>query len=54
MLEMGGTLLVVPERGYAVMRNGAVRTLAAFDDAAAQDLLRAALAGADEPPTWNG
>lgn len=48
MLEMGVTLLVLPERGYALVRGGTVSTLAAFDDAAAQDLLRAALARAQE------
>ena len=41
------TLLVVPERGYAVLgADGDVRLLAAFDEDAARDLLRAALAAA--------
>jgi len=44
-LEMGSQLLVVPERGYAfVSPNGELRLLAAFDEEAAKDLLRAALA----------
>jgi GNAT superfamily N-acetyltransferase len=47
-LEMGHALLIVPERGYALVRpDGGVRLLAALDDAAAADLLRAALARAD-------
>jgi len=47
MLEAGGELLVLPERGYVVVRNGNVRQLAAFDDEAAATLLRAALASGD-------
>jgi GNAT superfamily N-acetyltransferase len=47
LLEGGGDLLVLPERGYAVVRDGAVRQLAARDDEAAATLLRAALAHAD-------
>jgi GNAT superfamily N-acetyltransferase len=43
LLAAGCQLLVVEERGYAVVREG-VRLLAALDDATAQDLLRAALA----------
>jgi hypothetical protein len=43
LLEMGAELLVVPERGYAVFRNG-LRLLAATDEEAARDLLRAVLA----------
>jgi ribosomal protein S18 acetylase RimI-like enzyme len=46
-LDMGGELLVVPERGYAVVREQrAPRLLAARDDDAARDLLRAVLARA--------
>jgi GNAT superfamily N-acetyltransferase len=45
LLETGGDLLVLPERGYAVVRDGAVvRLLAAHDEAAAATLLRACLA----------
>ena len=48
LLQMGQTLLVAPDRGYAVVGpGGSVRLLAAFDDEAAGDLLRAALARAD-------
>ncbi len=48
-LEMQQTLLVAPERGYAVIGgDGELRVLAAFDDDAARDLLRAALAHAGE------
>jgi GNAT superfamily N-acetyltransferase len=46
-LDMGQTLLIAPERGYAVVGEGELRLLAAFDDEAASDLLRAALATAD-------
>jgi GNAT superfamily N-acetyltransferase len=46
MLEIAGELLVLPERGYALVRDGNVRQLAAFDDEAAATLLRAALATA--------
>ncbi len=46
LLDMGAQLLVVPDRGYAVIRRG-VRLLAATDDDAARDLLRAVLARAD-------
>lgn len=42
-LDMGQTLLVA-ERGYAVTGDGSLRILAAYDDAAARDLLRAVLA----------
>jgi GNAT superfamily N-acetyltransferase len=45
LLDMGARLLV-HDRGYAVVRNG-VRVLAATDDGAARELLRAALAAAD-------
>lgn len=47
LLEMRQVLLIAPERGYAVVDpNGSVRTLAALDDEAAAELLRAALARA--------
>jgi GNAT superfamily N-acetyltransferase len=46
LLEAGGDFLVFPERGYAVVREGAVRQLAARDEAAAAVLLRACLAAA--------
>jgi GNAT superfamily N-acetyltransferase len=45
-LEMGQTLLIAPERGYAVVGSGTVRLLAAFDEDGARDLLRAAIATA--------
>ena len=44
LLEMDQTLLILPERGYAVFGDGAVRTLAAFDDDSAAAVLRGALA----------
>jgi hypothetical protein len=40
----GCELLTLPGRGYAVHRGGAVKTIAAFDDAAAAALLRSVLA----------
>lgn len=46
LLEPGGRLLVYPERGYVVLREGTVRLLAARDEEAADALLRAALASA--------
>jgi hypothetical protein len=46
MLAAGSTLLVAPERGYAVVLGGAVRLLASFDVEGASELLRAALARA--------
>lgn len=46
LLNAGGDLLVLPERGYAVVRDGAIRQLAARDDEAAAALLRACLAAA--------
>ena len=47
LLESGSELLVLPERGYAVIRDGGViRLLAAHDEEAAATLLRACLAGA--------
>jgi GNAT superfamily N-acetyltransferase len=49
-LDMGQTLLIAPERGYAVVApsNGELRVLAAFDDDGARALLRAALARAGD------
>jgi GNAT superfamily N-acetyltransferase len=47
LLDAGGELLVLPERGYVVVRDGTVRILAAFDEDAAVTLLRAALAAGD-------
>ncbi|HEX6027058.1 MAG TPA: GNAT family N-acetyltransferase [Solirubrobacter sp.] len=47
-LEMGNTLLIAPQRGYAITAGGEVRLLAAFDDDAASELLRAALAHAGD------
>jgi GNAT superfamily N-acetyltransferase len=46
MLEVGGDLLIFPDRGYVIVRDGEVRQLAAVDDEAAAALLRAALASA--------
>jgi GNAT superfamily N-acetyltransferase len=46
LLEMGATLLVA-ERGFAVVREGTLRMLAALDDEGAAALLRAALARAN-------
>jgi GNAT superfamily N-acetyltransferase len=46
LLEAGGEMLVLPERGYAVVRDGVVRQLAARDDDGAATLLRACLARA--------
>jgi GNAT superfamily N-acetyltransferase len=46
LLESGGDLLVLPERGYAVVRDGAIRLLAARDEDGAVALLRACLAAA--------
>jgi GNAT superfamily N-acetyltransferase len=45
-LDMGQTLLIAPDRGYAVVgvADGELRLLAAFDDDGARELLRAALA----------
>ena len=44
LLRAGCRLLVAEDRGYAMVGRGSVRLLAAFDDDAAADLLRAALA----------
>ena len=46
LLDAGGDLLVLPERGYAVVRDGAVRVLAARDEASAATVLTACLAAA--------
>jgi predicted N-acetyltransferase YhbS len=46
MLDAGAALLVAPERGYAVIRDGHVRIAAAFDEDGARTVLRAALAHA--------
>jgi GNAT superfamily N-acetyltransferase len=47
LVEAGSRLLVLPERGYAMVRGGEVRLLAAYDDESAATLLRACLAAAD-------
>ena len=44
MLRGGHEMLVAPGRGYAMLRGGELRMLAAHDDEAARELLRAALA----------
>ena len=44
MLEAGNTMLVAPERGYAILRGSEVRLVAAFDEEGARALLRGALA----------
>jgi len=44
MLAAGSTLLVAPERGYAVVTGGRVRCCAAFDEDGARAVLRGALA----------
>jgi hypothetical protein len=46
LLESGGDMLVLPDRGYAVVRDGAIRLLAARDDDGAVALLRGCLAAA--------
>jgi GNAT superfamily N-acetyltransferase len=46
LVAAGGDLLVLPGRGYAVVRDGAVRLLAARDEDGAATLLRACLASA--------
>jgi GNAT superfamily N-acetyltransferase len=49
LLDMGQTLLVVPERAYAVLgADGDVRLLAAVDDDSARSVLRGALARVPE------
>jgi GNAT superfamily N-acetyltransferase len=46
-LEVGATILIAEDRGYAVVRGqGGIRQLAAFDEDGARDVLRAALARA--------
>jgi ribosomal protein S18 acetylase RimI-like enzyme len=47
LLDVGGELLVLPGRGYAVTREGTVRLLAARDPGSAAALLRACLAAAE-------
>ena len=47
LLDMGQTLLVLPERGYAVFGNDNLRTLAALDDDSAATVLRGVLARAE-------
>jgi GNAT superfamily N-acetyltransferase len=44
LLATGATVTVLPDRGYAIERDGALRLLAATDDEAAGALLRAYLA----------
>ena len=46
LLDSGGDLLVLPGRGYAVVRDGAIRLLAARDERGAVALLRGCLASA--------
>lgn len=50
LFDMGAELLVVPDRGYAVLGGSRLRLLAATDEDAARDLLRAALARAERDP----
>jgi GNAT superfamily N-acetyltransferase len=47
LIEMGCRFFVLPERGYALLRGGSLRLLAAYDEAAAATLLRACLAAAN-------
>jgi GNAT superfamily N-acetyltransferase len=47
LVDAGCRFLVLPERGYALLRDGDVRLLAALDETAAATLLRACLAAAD-------
>jgi GNAT superfamily N-acetyltransferase len=47
MVESGSRFLVLPERGYALVRDAEVRLLAAFDEESAALLLRGCLAAAD-------
>jgi GNAT superfamily N-acetyltransferase len=51
LLEMGQTLLVLPERGYAFFGDGALRTLGALDDESAAEVLRGALARVEKTIT---
>ncbi|MDP9385541.1 MAG: GNAT family N-acetyltransferase, partial [Actinomycetota bacterium] len=48
MLRHGAAMLVAPGRGYALVSGGAVRLVAAHDEPAAADLLRAAIATTPE------
>ena len=48
LLEVGSELLILPERGYAVVRDGGLRLLAAYDEGAAATLLRGCLATAGD------
>ncbi len=48
MLRHGSQMLVAPGRGYALVAGGNVRVVAAHDEPAAADLLRAALASTPE------
>jgi GNAT superfamily N-acetyltransferase len=55
LLSTGGRLLVVPDAGYAVVREGTVRLLAARDEASAAALLRGCFAespGRDATVEW--
>jgi GNAT superfamily N-acetyltransferase len=58
LADGGCELLVLPGRGYAVHRGGAVKTIAALDDEAAAALLRSVLArvppGAKAEVEWIG
>ena len=47
LVESGSRLLVLPERGYALVRGAEVRLLAAFDEDSATTLLRGCLAAGD-------
>jgi GNAT superfamily N-acetyltransferase len=50
--EAGSTAVVVPERGYALWRDGSLRLLAALDVDAARRLLRAHLHAARRGEAW--
>jgi GNAT superfamily N-acetyltransferase len=51
-LDMGQTLLIAPERGYAVVSpDGELRLLAAFEDSGARELLRTVFARAGDRET---
>lgn len=55
LVAAGGEFVVLPERGYAVIRDGSIRLLAAYDDESAATLLRGcfALAGdAESTVRW--
>jgi GNAT superfamily N-acetyltransferase len=54
LLEAGCELLILPERGYALVRAGGIRLLAAYDEDAAATLLRGSLAvmGDDAAVEW--